>query len=241
MTRSTDKAVLNNDNATNNAKNKINALDMYVPHYTPSLEKPYNLMNQITKKAPTKLHDPEKTVFMKEVNTRNFWTFEIGTREGINVPIWIYVVFQQSDRQHDQKMNNDTFVTLPITSTQCIISYDKYPDVGLLLNYDNDDYSQVYGQIKEVSKVLTKDNILQSYLTEVDFRSPTVGDDGIENGHNIHAFDMRYQKSFQSGKSVKVEFKLDNVVPAGIYGYALVLTNRLVSISSDGQRMFDFT
>ena len=41
----------------------------------------------------------------------------------------------------------------------------------------------------------------------------------------------------QSGQSVKVEFKLDKNVPAVVYGYALVLTNRLVSISSDGQRM----
>ena len=54
---------------------------------------------------------------------------------------------------------------------------------------------------------------------------------------------MRYQKKIQSGQSVKVEFKLDLlgtcVVPAGIYGYALVLTKRLVSLSSDGQRKFD--
>ena len=55
----------------------------------------------------------------------------------------------------------------------------------------------------------------------------------------IYIFYIRYQKSFESGQSVKVEFKIDGVVPAGIYGYDLVLTNRLVSISSDGQRMFD--
>ena len=58
-------------------------------------------------------------------------------------------------------------------------------------------------------------------------------------GYNIHAFDIRYQKNFESSQPIKVEFKFDGVVPAGIYGYALVLTNRLVSISSDGQRMFD--
>ena len=29
---------------------------------------------------------------MKEVSTQNFWTFELGTQEGVNVPIWIYAV-----------------------------------------------------------------------------------------------------------------------------------------------------
>ena len=57
----------------------------------------------------TELHYPERLVFMKEVNTQNLSTFEIGTQEGINVPICIYVGFQQNDRQSDQNLNNDTF------------------------------------------------------------------------------------------------------------------------------------
>ena len=60
-------------------------------------------------------------------------------------------------------------------------------------------------------------------------------------GYNIYVFDIRYQKNFESAQPIKVEFKFDGVVPAGTYGYALVLTNKLISISSDGQRMFDLT
>ena len=36
-----------------------------------------------------------------------------------------------------------------------------------------------------------------------------------------------------------METKLSENFPAGLYGYALVLMNNLVSISSDGQRRFD--
>ena len=101
LTRNTDNAVLKRDNAVNNAKIKINSLEWYVPHYTPSLNEYNKLMTQIKQKTPTNLHYPERSVFMKEVNTESFWTFELCTQEGINVPIWIYVVLQQSDRQHD--------------------------------------------------------------------------------------------------------------------------------------------
>ena len=38
---------------------------------------------------------------------------------------------------------------------------------------------------------------------------------------------------------ISLEFKFDGVVPADIIGYAIVLTNKLISISSDGQRLFD--
>ena len=236
LTRNTDNAVLNKDNAVVNGRVKINNIDWYVPHYTPNLEENTKLMTQIKKNSSTLLHHPERSVFMKEVNTQNLWTFELGSQEGVNVPIWIFVAFQQNDRQHDQNSNNDTFVRLPAISAQCIIGTEKYPDSSILLYYNDDNYSQGYGQIKEAFKALTKDNLLQPYISEYDFRS---SNDGNNIGYNIYAFDIRYQKNFESSQPIKVEFRFDGVVPAGIYGYALVLTNRLISISSDGQRMFD--
>ena len=196
------------------------------------------LSDQILNKKPTQIQYPERSVFIKEVNTQNFWTFELGTQEGINIPTWIFVAFQQNDRQHDQNLNNDTFVRLPVTSAQVAIGTERYPDSGILLNYDDDDYSQGYGQIKEAFKAITKDDILLPYISEDDFRS---SNEANNIGYNIYAFVIRYQKNFENAQPVKIEFKFSENIAAGIYGYALVLTNRLVSITSDGQRMFDLT
>ena len=162
----------------------------------------------------------------------------MGFHEGINIPIWIFVAFRQSDTENDQNLNTDTFCRLPVTSAQCIIVTERYPDSAILLNYDDDDYSQGYGQIKEAFRVLTKDAILQSYISEDDFRA---SNEGNINGYNIHAFDIRYQKNFENAQPVNVELKFSEIIHAGIYDYALVLTNRLANISSDGQRMFDLT
>ena len=238
MTRNTDNAVLNKDNAVANGRVKISSLDWYVPHYTVNLEEYTKLMTQFKKNTPTLLHYIERSVFMKEVITQNLWTFELGAQEGVNVPIWIFVAFQQSAKQNDQNLNKDTFFGAPVTSAQCIIGTEKYPDSAILLHYEDDDYSQGYGQIKEAFKALTKDDILQPYISEDDFRS---SDEGNNIGYNIYPFDIRYQKNFESSQPIKVEFKFNGIVPAGIYGYALVLTNKLFSISSDGQRMFDLT
>ena len=130
----TDNAVVNKGNAVTNAKIKVNSLEWYVPHYTPSLEEYKKLMNQIRNKTPTNLHYPERSVFKKEVNTQNVWTFELDTKEGNNVPIWIFVVFQQMHRQNDQNLNNDTFYKMPITSAQVVIGTEKYPEAGIFLN-----------------------------------------------------------------------------------------------------------
>ena len=172
---------------------------------------------------------------MKEVNIQNLWNFELKTQEGINFPIWIIIGFQQQDRQNSQNENNDTFCRPSVTSAQCIIGTKEYPDSSNLLNYNDDDYNQGYGQIKEAFRALTKDNILQPYISDHDFRSSNNNNDV---GYNLYVFDKRYQKNFENSQPIKVEVKFDGVVPAGIYGYGLVLTNKKISIPSGGQQHF---
>ena len=140
----------------------------------------------------------------------------MGTQEGINIPTWIFVIFRQNDRQHDQNLNNDTFVRLLVISAQVVIGTERYPDSGILLNYDDDDYSQGYGQIKEAVEALSKHDILKPYITEDDYRS---SNEGINIGYNIYAFDIRYQKNLENAQPVKVEIKFSENIPAGIYGW----------------------
>ena len=45
---------------------------------------------------------------------------------------------------------------------------------------------------------------------------------------------------FTASQPIKAEFKLAGFNPNDINDFALVLTNTLVSVSSDGQRHFDF-
>ena len=77
--------------------------------------------------------------------------------------------------------------------------------------------------------------MLQTYISLSDFRSSNNNND---IGYNLYVFDIRYQKNFESSQPLKVEFKVDGVLPAGIYGYVLRLTNKKISNSSDGQRHF---
>ena len=104
------------------------------------------------------------------------------------------------------------------------------------MNYNNDDYNQGYGQIKQAFRALTNGDVLQPYISDHDFRSSKNNND---MGYNLYVFDIRCQKDFENSQPIKVEFKFDGVNPAGIYAYALVLTNKKISISSDGQRQFD--
>ena len=71
-----------------------------------------------------------------------------------------YCRFPTKNRQDLQNLNNDTFYRPTVTIAQCIIGTQKYPDSGILLNKDDDDYSQGYHQIKITCRALTKDDTL---------------------------------------------------------------------------------
>ena len=237
LTRNKDDAVIDKANGIADARIRIDHIHWYVPHYTPSIKQQTILFKQIEEEKPTELRYVERSVFMKQVNNQNVWNFELGSQANMNVPIWIIIGFQQQDRQDSQNLNNDTFCRLPVVSAQCIIGTEKYPDACIFLNYDDDNYSQGYYQIKEAFRALTKDDILQPYISDDNFRTSNAA--ANDNGYNLYVFDIRYQKDFTNSQPIKVEFKFDGVVPNDINGYALVLTNKLISISSDGQRHFD--
>ena len=176
LTRASESAVLNKTNATAIGRVKINSIEWYVPHYTASLKEQGKLMKQIADKIPTELRYVQRSVYMKEVNTQNLWSFDLGTQKSVNIPIWIIVGFQQKERQDSQSLANDTFYRPPVTSAQCIIGTRKNPDSAILLHYNEDDYSQEFGIIIEDFKTLTKDDILQPYISENDFKSSNDGD-----------------------------------------------------------------
>ena len=83
---------------------------------------------------------------------------------------------------------------MPVTSAQVLIGNEKYPDAGILVKYDDDDYSQGFVQAKEIKEsfgALRKDDILQPYISYDKFRSSNVKADDV--GYNLYVFDIRYQ------------------------------------------------
>ena len=60
------------------AKVVVKDISWYVPHYVPSLKNQQLVLNQILNKDPTELSYTGRSVFRKDVNTNNNWTFGLG-------------------------------------------------------------------------------------------------------------------------------------------------------------------
>ena len=127
-------------------------------------------MKQITNRMPTGLTYIERSVFMKQVDDQKEWQYDLGVEGSMNIPIWIIIGFQQQNRKDSQNLSNDTFCRLPVVSAKCVTNTENYPNEAILINHTDDNFNQGYGQFKEAFRALTKDNILQPYISDHDFR-----------------------------------------------------------------------
>ena len=217
------------DNGVDAAKINKKDISWYIPHYVPSLENQQLKMDQILDKDPTEVYYMERIVFRKDVNTNNNWTFELGN-SGESTPTFVIVGFQARNKIDSQTHDNAIFNRLPVSNAVCKIGSEKYPDDGIECDYDRDKYDQAYSEIENFSLLKSETNLLNPFIDLHKFRT----------NYNFYVFDLSKQKDPIGSQPIRLEFKFNAAIDVADYiAYALVLTPKLMSISSDGQRHFD--
>ena len=146
----------------------------------------------------------------------------------------------QRNQFNQEHQNKDIICRPSVVNEQCIVGNENFPDTGINCNYAIDKYSRAYGETVSCFRHLAKDNILHRHVTQKDFISSNNNPEG-NPGYNLYVFDIRHHQDFSSAQPIKVRFNFGPAVPAAtnLIGYALLLTSKLVLLSSDGQRQFD--
>ena len=181
---------------------------------------------------PTELYYEERTVFRRKITNNGLWTFELGIESGKNIPSWIIIGFMADEKFDSQLEDNSVFDWLPISQAVCRIGSDRYPNDYINLDYPRNNFHEAYYQIENFFLKHTEDRVLK----------PFIGLNSFKESYNLYVFDISSQKDHIDAQPITVDFKFYNVRDVNVLDYtafALVLTNRLVSISSDGKRMFD--
>ena len=136
------------------------------------------MLGHTVSKAATELSYFKRSPLMKDVTTENNWTFELGLRDGIDLPIYGIVGFLQRDQFNQQHQITDRFYRPSIVNAQCIIGNEKFPDAGIKCKYAIDKKSEVYVEFVSCIKHLAKGNILQPYKTQKSFLTSDIYPDG---------------------------------------------------------------
>ena len=146
-----------------------------------------------------------------------------------DIPIYVIVGFQTADRSGpDQTQNNGIFDRLDIIEASCQIGSVRYPEHEYQVDFNRNKYNEPYNEIRRFYKDYIKAEG-SPYITYKDFKEL----------YNLWVFDLRAQQDNPSAQPISVGFKFRagyDAVANNYQAIALVLTQKIISVSSDGYR-----
>ena len=210
----------------------INKLMWYMPHVSPSLEVKTALMEMIASKI--KIDIPYRALYCESTEVpsgKSSHDWRITTQSGNVAPRWLVIGFQTA-RENNQEKNNAIFDHLQATKVFVTLNSDEYPGNATTQDYDFGTY-----------------RISRAYKDFRDFKSQYIGDSYLTGSTSINmteytelyplfVIDLRYQAERLKNniRDITVHFKCAANIPASTRIYGLVISDRLFTIRSDGNR-----
>ena len=166
------------------AKVDVKDISWYIPHYEPNIENQQLVLDQVLNKNPTELYYTERTVFRKDVNTNNNWTFELGN-SGESTPTFVIVGFQATNKNDSQTHDNPTFDRLSVSNAAGKIGSENHSDDGIEYDYDRGKFDQAYSEIENIYHLKCETNLPNPFTDLHKFR----------RNYNVYVFDLFKQKT----------------------------------------------
>ena len=167
---------------------------------------------------------------MLSVPESTSYTWRLSVRTAPEKLIFIIVGFQTA-KDGDQTKNPSTFDHVNLTNAYVTINSDRYPAVTHNLSFSNQKLSRVYGDaaLFGVKFLGMHELITQSNITPSDYKTP----------YPLFTFDVSKQKEKVKSSVVDNQIKANFTenVPANTRAFALVVSDKMLSFQSDGNKM----
>ena len=220
-------------NAVADARVEIKDIIWYVRHHTPSYDNIALVSNHLLSGKNTDNSYISRTVSQKAVDSNNQWIFEFGVKSGDELLIYAIIAFQNQDRfSPDQTQNNAIFDHPDIIEASCHIGSVKFPDTNeYQVDFERNKFNDLYNEVRRFYKDFIKGE-----------GSPYISFKVFKELYPFIIFDLRANKDMLSSQSVQARFRFRggyDAVAQNFQAIGLLLTQKIISISSDGQRQFD--
>ena len=143
-------------------------------------------------------------------------------------PQYIIVDFENNN-VNEQTHAASTFDIMNVTECYCKIGSEIYPEDRMNINYGSNNQNEA---LKEIVNFHKDYNGLPHNI------KPYINHRTFKSSYRIYVFDTRYQSDHIGPQPIQLNFKFSAAV-ADVIGHALVVTRKIISVDSDGNKMVD--
>lgn len=214
-----------------NGKIVLRKMVWRVPHIQLEKEARAKHLKYVTEKMTIPIHfsarSSQRTNIPPNVTS---YDWSLPAKGGVEKPRWLIIGFQ-TDKHQSQEQNPAVFDHLNLQRSYITLNSQNYPLTEVLTNFTLNQYSQW-------CKML------------IDFKEDYYGFNSLIGGSQVNqatyrtlfpifAFDLRKQADEVSSNTINmtVQFYFNAPVPAQTIAYAVIISDRLFKLTSDGKNL----
>ena len=215
------------DAVANDGNIEIRDISWCVPSIDPSNDKRIIVQKGLNKKNNIDFSYYERKTFYKNVPNATNFLFDLGMESGMERPQYTIVGFENNN-VNEQTHDASTF-DMNVTECYCKIGSEFYPEDRMNISYGTNNYNEAFKEIVSFNKDYNGlPHNIKPYINHRTFKS----------NYRIYIFDTRYQSDHIGPQPIQLNF-IFSVAVADVIRHALVLTRKVISVNSDGNKIVD--
>ena len=216
------------DEIGNDGNRDIRDILWCVPSIDPSNDNRIIVQKGLSKTNNVDFSYYERKTFYKNVPNATNFLFDLSMESGMESPQYIIVGFENNN-VNEQTHDASTFDIMNAIECYCKIGSEFYPEDRMNIIYGTNIY---YEAFKEIVSFNADYNGLPHNI------KPYINQRTFKSNYRIYVFDTRYQSDHIGPQPIQLNFKVSAAV-ADVICHALVLTRKVISVNSDGNKMVD--
>ena len=212
----------------NDVNIEIRDISWCVPGIDPSNDNRIIVQKGLSKKNNTDFSYFERKTFYENVPNATNFLFDLGMESGMERPQYIIVGFE-NNYVNEQTHDASAFDIMNVTECYCKIGSEFYPEDRMNINYVTNNYNEAFREIVNFNK--DYNGLPHNFKPYINHRT-------FKSSYRIYVFDTRYQSDHMGPQPIQLNFEFSAAV-ADVICHALLLTRKVISVNSDGNKMVD--
>ena len=230
LTRNNDNDAIFRVNAAAKGKIMLDKISWYVPHVMPADKDKLELYKIIERKETLQVGYRMIQCINASIPQTKLFTWDLKSTESTEVPLFIIVGFQ-TNKSNDQRHNPAIFNNVGVNNIYTKLNFRKYPETDYNISFPKQKISRPYGDTALFrSKFFNLDVLLSNFnFIPLEFTDL----------YPLFVFDVSKQSEKLKYSFINIQIKafFDNNVDAGTEAYAVIISDRLINFSSNGNRL----
>jgi hypothetical protein len=216
-------------NGVDAGKVTLDKVSLFMPDVMPADERKFSLYKTIESKTKLAVSYRMRQCDTCTVAETTNFTWQLGVRSSPEIPRYIIVGFQ-TGKAGDQEKNPSVFDHVNVRDIYVGMNSKRYPAVDYNMSFVRQQISRAYADAAAFrSKFYSMDELVSnSNISPSDYKTL----------YPLFVFDVSKQdeKLKQSVSNIQIRANFDQNAPAGTVAFAVLISDRLLSFQSDGNK-----